>query len=337
MSAIPFVPRIDDAPYATVEQMSPLVQRVIAQNPSKFTYRGTGTYIIGSDAVVVIDPGPRLESHQRALEAALAGRTVVGIAVTHCHADHSPLAEWLKSDTGCPTYAIGPHSDVLDDDPDDDDDDDDEDDDEDDNNGDAPDGAISGSEVSKSDEPRETIDRDFVPDVVVADGDELVTTHEFTLTAVATPGHTSNHMCVALSQENSLFTGDHVMGWSTTVVSPPDGDMRAYMMSLEKVRVRGDAVLWPTHGGPITDPQPFLAAYISHRRDREAQIVSLLQSGPRNIRDLVSTMYVDVDKKLHKPARRSVWSHLIMLCDDNRVRVVGGGPARKSSLYEPTS
>lgn len=319
MSAIPFVPRIDDAPYATVEQMSPLIQRVIAENPSKFTYRGTGTYIVGRHDVVVIDPGPRLESHQRALLKALEDRNVVGIAITHCHADHSPLAAWLKAERGCPTFAIGPHADVVDEEPDDDTDEDDEDD---------------GASTDTPDEPRETIDRDFVPDVTVADGERFLDLGDFTLEAVWTPGHTSNHMCISLTEERALFTGDHVMGWSTTVVSPPDGDMRAYMHSLAKVRTRNDAVLWPTHGGPVTDPQRFLAAYVAHRRGREEQIISLLQSGRRTIRELVATMYTDVDKKLHKPARRSVWSHLIMLCEDGRVATTDGGRPTKSSVYE---
>lgn len=323
MTTIPFVPRIDDAPYAVVEQMSPLIQRVIAQNPSKFTYRGTGTYIVGTDRVVVIDPGPELESHRVALEHALAGRSVVGIAITHCHADHSPLAKWLKTAFACPTFALGPHADVVDD-SDDDEDDGDENDDE--NADDTP--------VDTGEEPRETIDREFTPDTVVVDGERFLQTSEFSLVAVSTPGHTSNHMCVALPEENALFTGDHVMGWSTTVVSPPDGDMRAYMHSLRKVKDRRDAVLWPTHGGPITDPAPFLDAYIAHRLDREHQIVALLRDRPRTIGELVSTMYADVDKKLHKPARRSVWSHLIMLCDDGRVRPSDGDTPRRSSRYE---
>lgn len=323
MTTIPFVPRIDDAPYATVEQLTPLIQRVIANNPSKFTYRGTGTYILGAHDVVVVDPGPQLESHQRALEIALRGRHVVGIAVTHCHADHSPLSAWMKSEFQCPTFAIGPHADVVDDDPDDVDESEEDSDDE-------PDDANTQAE----EEPRETIDLAFVPDVAVFDGQEFFRTSELALVAVSTPGHTSNHMCVAMPQEQALFTGDHVMGWSTTVVSPPDGDMRAYMASLRKVRERDDRILWPTHGGPITRPRPFLDAYIAHRREREAQIVSLLRQAPRTIRELVSIMYADVAKTLHKPARRSVWSHLIMLCQDGVVRTTAGDAPRKTSTYE---
>lgn len=318
MAAIPFVPRIDDAPYATSQQLSPLVRRVIAENPSKFTYRGTGTYIIGTHDVVVIDPGPRLDSHRDALQRALDGCKVVGIVVTHCHADHSPLSQWLKESTGAPTFALGPHADVVFDT--DDVEEDDEEDEVDDTD-------------SQSDEPRETIDVDFQPDVTVIDGEVFLTTDEFSLVAVATPGHTSNHLCVALQEEHALFTGDHIMGWSTTVVSPPDGDMSDYMRSLQKVADRGDAILYPTHGGPITEPGPFLLAYADHRRERERQILHQLAGGPKTIRDMVSVMYADVDKKLHKPARRSVWSHLIQLHRQGHVTVIDGDVPRRTSTY----
>lgn len=318
MTSIPFVPRIDEAPYATAQQISPLIRRVIAENPSKFTYRGTGTYIVGSHDVVVIDPGPRLDSHRDALQRALEGCNVVGIVVTHCHADHSPLAQWLKESTGAPTYALGPHADVAFDADDIEEDDDDEDDD---------------VADAQSDEPRETIDTDFQPDVTVVDGEVFLSTGEFSLVAVATPGHTSNHLCVALPDERALFTGDHIMGWSTTVVSPPDGDMGEYMHSLQKVADRGDATLYPTHGGPITNPAPFLAAYAQHRREREEQILDQLVTGPKTIREMVSVLYADVDKKLHKPARRSVWSHLIQLHRQGRVTLVDSDMPRRTSTY----
>ncbi len=318
MAAIPFVPRIDDAPYATSQQLSPLVRRVIAENPSKFTYRGTGTYIIGTHDVVVIDPGPRLDSHRDALQRALDGCNVVGIVVTHCHADHSPLSQWLKESTGAPTFALGPHADVVFD-ADDVEEDDEED-------------EVDDTD-SQSDEPRETIDVDFRPDVTVVDGEVFLTTDEFSLVAVATPGHTSNHLCVALQREHALFTGDHIMGWSTTVVSPPDGDMSEYMRSLQKVADRGDAILYPTHGGPITEPGPFLTAYADHRRERERQILDQLADGPRTIRDMVSVLYADVAKKLHKPARRSVWSHLIQLHRQGQVTVIDGDVPRRTSTY----
>ncbi len=318
MSKIPFVVRIDDAPHAVAEQVSPTIRRVIANNPSKFTYRGTGTYIIGATDVVVIDPGPILDSHRDALDNILSQCTVRAIVVTHCHADHSPLAQWLKTKTGAKTYAIGPHADIsgvdiedFDDDPDD-----------------------ESDKTTNQDEPRETIDVSFQPDVIVGDGEIFFDDYKITLSAVWTPGHTSNHLCVAYAQEQALFTGDHIMGWSTTVVSPPDGDMRSYMMSLDKVIARNDSILWPTHGAPVTEPIDFLLAYRQHRLDRENQIIHALSGGPKNIQELVRAMYADVAKQLHKPARRSVWSHLIKLHQDGLVMVADGGDPQLKSLYQ---
>ena len=317
MAGIPFVPRIDDAPYATVEQMSPLVQRVICRNPSKFSYHGTGTYIIGSQQCVVIDPGPRIDSHRDALAAALAGRELVGIVVTHCHGDHSPLSAWMKEEYGVPTYAFGPHRMVEGWTEEDDHDPSEED-----------------ETEKKDDEENEPLDVDFRPDVTVRDGDEMVRTKEFTLRAVHTPGHTSNHLCVAMPEEDTLFSGDHVMGWSTTIVAPPDGDMAAYFDSVRKVIGRGDALLRPTHGGPVTDPQPFLHALLQHRIDRENQVIEQLRRGVTTIPVMVKVLYANVDKRLHRPARRSIWSHMLKLHDEGRVRVTDGGTARLLADYE---
>jgi glyoxylase-like metal-dependent hydrolase (beta-lactamase superfamily II) len=240
----------------------------------------------------------------------------VGIVVTHCHSDHSPLAQWLHEETGAPRYAIGPHR-VYDDFVEEDDHDASED--------EAP--------KEKEHEERETIDLAFTPDVAVRDGDEFFTTTEFSLTAVATPGHTSNHLCVAMDVDRTLFTGDHVMGWSTTVVSPPDGDMRSYIDSMHKVIGRNDAILWPTHGGAVTDPQPFLRAYLGHRLERERQIVQQIASGNNTIPGIVKVLYANVDKGLHRPARRSVWSHIRKLVDDGAVVTVDGGPPRLLAPY----
>src|SRR6478736_7955655 len=231
MTAIPFVPPITEPRYGEPVQLSPLVRRVIAENPTKYSYVGTGTYILGDDNVAVIDPGPALDSHRDALLAALHGRTVRAILVTHCHSDHSPLAGWLREETGAPTVGFGPHGSgqhthpVLPDDPEDDPPDPDE-------------PATTG----------EAIDTDFTPDVVALDGDRVDLVPGLTITAVHTPGHTANHLCFALAEEQALFSGDHVMGWSTTVVSPPDGDMAAYIASMHRVAGRIDAVLYPTHG-----------------------------------------------------------------------------------------
>lgn len=315
--SIPFVPRIDGTPYAQCENVAPLVQRVIAQNPSKFTYHGTGTYILGTKNVVVIDPGPILDTHRDALWSALRGRKVVGIVVTHCHSDHSPLAQWLHDETSAPRYAIGPHR-VYDDFVEEDD----------------HDASEEEAPKEKDHEERETTDLAFSPDVAVRDGEDFFATSEFSLTAVATPGHTSNHLCIAMDVDRTLFTGDHVMGWSTTVVSPPDGDMRAYIDSMHKVIGRNDAILWPTHGGAVTEPQPFLQAYLGHRLERERQIVQQIASGNNTIPGIVKVLYANVDKGLHRPARRSVWSHIRKLVDDGVVVTADGGAPRLLATYE---
>ena len=324
MAKIQFVARIDDVPYGDSIIVSPLIRRVIAENPSKYTYRGTGTYIVGNGDVAVIDPGPILDSHRQALERALVGSRVVAIVITHCHSDHSPLAKWLHETTGAPTYGVGPHSASA---PGDDDDDDDDEADEADELGD--DSALVGAPV----EIREDIDRDFVPTRIVSDGDVIIDTGEFALVAVATPGHTSNHMCVALPQERALFSGDHVMGWSTTVVSPPDGDMSSYIDSLKKVQLRDDAVIWPTHGGPISNPQIFLAQYLAHRLEREEQIVGCLRDGVSTIVEIVAQLYSEVPKALHRAAGRSVLSHLIKLIEDGRVVVADGSKPRSKAVF----
>jgi glyoxylase-like metal-dependent hydrolase (beta-lactamase superfamily II) len=313
-TVIPFVPPLDPVTYGRAEQVSPLVRRVIAENPSKYTYRGTGTYIVGRGEVAVIDPGPTLDAHRDALMAELIDERVVAILVTHCHSDHSPLAAWLREYSGATVYAFGPHG--ATDDPDDDPDPEPE-----------PDDKKPETEV----ESRETIDTDFVPDVVTADGAEI-SGPGWTFDAVHTPGHTSNHTCFALREEQALFTGDHVMGWSTTVVSPPDGDMRAYCASMEKVIARTDRTLWPTHGNPVTDPQPFLRSLLAHRLEREAQVIEYLRRGPTNIPDMVKVLYADVREELHKAAGRSMLSHLRKLVADGVVTV--GGDGRPSSKAE---
>jgi glyoxylase-like metal-dependent hydrolase (beta-lactamase superfamily II) len=308
VSAIPFV-SLDAPCYGEAVQVSPLVRRVIANNPSKYTYHGTGTYIIGHGDVAVIDPGPLLDEHRAALSAALDGARVRAILVTHCHSDHSPLSAWLHDTTGAPTFAFGPHR-----------------------------TSAADSQMDAAIEDgvtlEETTDTEFVPDVHVGDGEVVAMGAGWTMRAVFTPGHTSNHMCYALDEERALFTGDHVMGWSTTVVSPPDGDMRDYIESLRKVMGRDDATLWPTHGAPVTSPKPFLEAFLQHRLDREAQVLGAVRSGLSDIDAMVKVMYADVREELHKAAARSVLSHLIKLADDGAVSVDGEiGPSAK---YQPT-
>jgi glyoxylase-like metal-dependent hydrolase (beta-lactamase superfamily II) len=288
--AIPF-DRSFSAPYESREQVSPLIARVLTDNPGPFTFKGTGVYIVGGRDVAVIDPGPETPAHVEALKRALDGRRVSHILVTHTHTDHSPAAQPLKEWSGAATYAYGPHG-----------------------SGKAEEGVVV----------EEGGDRAFMPDVRLKDG-EVVEGDGFTFEAVHTPGHTSNHMCFGLREEKALFTGDHVMGWSTTVVTPPDGDMRAYMASLRKLLARDDSVLYPTHGGPVRDPRPFIQAYIDHRLAREAQIVSCLRDGVSTIPEMVARMYIDVDKRLHPAAARSVLAHLIQLEQEGRVVVDGTG------------
>jgi glyoxylase-like metal-dependent hydrolase (beta-lactamase superfamily II) len=254
--------------------------------------------------VAVIDPGPVMDSHRDAIQRALIGEQVQAILVTHCHSDHSPLAHWLHQQTGAATYAIGPHCDSV---------------------------------IDESDDGREeAIDREFMPTVKVNDGDVIADTDQFTLTAVSTPGHTSNHMCVTLAQERALFSGDHVMGWSTTVVSPPDGDMRSYIESLRKLQRRKDEILWPTHGGPVTNPQAYLAQYLQHRLDREAQILQCLADSVKSVSEIVTILYADVRVELHKAAGRSVLSHLIKLIGDGRVVVVDAVAPSRTAIFALT-
>ena len=316
MAEIPFVEPLNGVRYGAVEQVSPLIRRIIANNPSKYSYRGTGTYIVGHGDVAIIDPGPALDEHRDALTAALEGERVRAILITHCHSDHSPLAAWLRESTGAPTIAFGPHGVVALDDDDETDDDE--------------------TESEPDIKMKESIDVAFVPDICAVDGSIVASARGWTMRAVFTPGHTSNHMCFALDEEGALFTGDHVMGWSTTVVSPPDGDMRAYMNSLRKVIDRNDRILWPTHGNPVTDPQPFLAAYLAHRLEREAQVLAQVRNDVRTISAIVKVLYSNVHKGLHKPAGRSVLSHLVKLVADGVVAVDGGGaPSLKSTFVVP--
>lgn len=269
----------DSAAYGRLEARSPLVGRLLAKNPSPFTFTGTGTFVVGTPGapLAVIDPGPDDPAHIRALIDALAGETVSHILITHTHMDHSPAAPALKAATGALIVGCAPL-------------------------------------VLADDGPRADagFDATYAPDLVLADGDS-VAGPGWTLTAIHTPGHTSNHLCFALEQEKALFTGDHVMGWSTTVVAPPDGDMADYMASLEKLMARDDAIYHPTHGEPVTEPQRFVKHLLAHRRQREAQVLRAIGEGLTTIPAMVAAMYGQVDKRLHPAAGRSVLAHLIDL------------------------
>ena len=286
---IPYVREFDFA-YGRVDQVSPLVRRVIANNPSPFTYVGTGTYIVGRGEVAVIDPGPDLPEHLDAILAATAGERIVAIPITHHHSDHSPLAVALKARTGAAVYGC----------------------------------ALAGPPQADTGEVRMEAghDADFAPDVSLCAGGRI-SGPGWTLEAIPTPGHTSNHISYALEEENALFTGDHIMGWSTTVIAPPDGDMTDYLESLERVRARGFATLWPTHGPPVREVAPFLDAYIAHRHARADQILRALEAGPSRIADLVPRLYADVDPRLHPAAARSMLAAMIDLVRRGRVRTEG--------------
>ncbi len=281
--AIPFV-RDLAFDYGRPDQVSPLIRRVVAQNPGPFTYLGTGTYIVGRGEVAVIDPGPADPAHLAALLAATAGERIVTILTTHTHADHSPLAHPLAQASGARVLGLP-----------------------------AP-GVDSGFEEAEQ--------AGFRPHQILRDG-ERIAGPGWTLETIATPGHASNHLAYGLAEENALFSGDHVMGWSTTVVSPPDGDMTAYLASLERVAQRGFEVLWPTHGPPVTEVAPFLAAYREHRIERERQVIGELAAGPRRIADMVPVLYAAVPARLHPAAAHSVWAHLIKLVREGAVACDG--------------
>jgi glyoxylase-like metal-dependent hydrolase (beta-lactamase superfamily II) len=266
-----------DAPTGEAIQLEPLVTRVLAANPSPYTYTGTETYLVGTDDLAVIDPGPDLPDHIDALIRAIAGRPVVAILCTHTHRDHSPASRAVQATTGAPIVGCAPLA-------------------------------------LNDDGPRAdaAFDRDYAPDRVLADGEQLSGTG-WTLTAVATPGHTSNHLCFALAESGALFTGDHVMGWSTSVVAPPDGDMADYMASLGKLMARDDRVYYPAHGDPVERPQRFVRGMLGHRKQREGQILRLLGEQSRDIPAMVAKMYVGLDPRLTGAAGRSVLAHLLDL------------------------
>jgi len=282
--------------YGSVSQIAPGIRRVIANNPGPFTFHGTGTYILGTGNVAVIDPGPDDEEHIGAILAALDGETISHILVTHTHMDHSPGCRPLQALTVAPTYAYGPHG---------------------------------AGKLEQGVQVEEGGDMDFAPDHLVKHGD-IIQGGDWTVECVYTPGHTSNHMCFALQEQKALFTGDHVMGWSTSIISPPDGDMAAYMQSLELLLERDDAVYWPTHGPSIIDPKTHVRAYIAHRIEREEQILKCIDEGTHSIRDMVPLMYRDTPEFMYPAAARSVLAAMENLLRKNQVVADGGEPSMDS-------
>lgn len=307
---IPFVFE-EDVEYGTCKRLSPLVRRVVCNNPGPFTYTGTTSFIVGNGVVAVIDPGPDNPDHLDAVCAALdPGEIVSHILVTHTHRDHSPLAKALKERTGATIcgWAGGPPE---------------------------PGGIDRSAAVDDADfvEMEEAVERDFSPDIPLTHRD-VVNGPDWTLEAVHTPGHIHNHLCFHLAEEKTLFTGDHIMGWSTSVIVPPDGNMADYMSSLELLFSYDLELLRPTHGPAVPEPHNFIRAYVAHRLNREAQILGQLEEGTSRIRDMVPVLYADTDKRLHPAAAMSVLAHLEGLVRSGRVRCEG--PIKLTADFELT-
>jgi glyoxylase-like metal-dependent hydrolase (beta-lactamase superfamily II) len=260
-------------------RVSPLVRRIIANNPGPITFTGTCSYIVGTGKVAVIDPGPDLPGHVEALLGEVRNETVTHVFVTHTHRDHSPAAAAIRAATGAAIVGCGPHR---------------------------PARALFTGEVN----PLEaSSDKDYAPDRELGDGD-AVEGDGWTLAALATPGHMANHLAFSLIEEKALFSGDHVMAWSTTVVAPPDGSMSEFMASLDKLRGRDETVYWPGHGGPVTEPQRFVRALVHHRRQREASILNRLAAGDSTIPEIVTAIYQGLNPALVGAAGLSVFAHL---------------------------
>lgn len=285
---IPFVREMRFA-YGEPQQISPSVRRVVAGNPSLLTLYGTNTYLVGRDPVAVIDPGPPLGEHRAALRRALHGATVSHVVVTHRHLDHCGSAAALARETGAVLAA-----------------------------GDGP----STESLPLGTHLEEAIDPTLVPDLVLSETDRLEGP-DWALEVVPTPGHTSDHLCLSLPLERALFTGDHVMGWSTSVVIPPDGDMTAYRASLRLLQQRDDHTYLPGHGPTVADPHPFVTALIAHRAEREVEILGALAAGRTTIPEIVQVVYAAVDPRLHPAAGMSVLAHLRVLVDEGRVSQEG--------------
>jgi glyoxylase-like metal-dependent hydrolase (beta-lactamase superfamily II) len=281
-------------------QAAPNVIRITAKNAGPFTFAGTNTYLVGEADLAVIDPGPDLPAHFEALRAAIGGRKVIGIFVTHTHRDHTDLLPRLAQLTGAKVYAEGPHR---------------------------PFRPLRGKESNALDA---SADHDFRPDRALADN-EIISGDGWTLEAIHTPGHTANHCAYALKQQGILFSGDHVMGWSTSIVAPPDGSMAAYIQSLHRLRECSERLYLPGHGGPVANPKTFTKALIAHRKMRERAILQRLREGDALISEIVAALYRDVDKRLHGAAALSVFAHLEHLVEQGRAEA--GGEALISSRY----
>lgn len=291
-----------DPAYGIAVPVAQHVQRMTVNNPSAFTFHGTNSYIVGDRSVAIIDPGPEDDAHFNALMAALAGREVSHIFVSHTHRDHSPLAARLKQATGAIIVAEGPHR------------------------------AARPLHEGEKNPFAESSDTAFVPDVALADG-ESISGDGWTLTALHTPGHTANHAAFALDGTGIVFSADHVMAWATTIVAPPDGAMSDYMRSLDKLLERRDTLFLPGHGGPVTEPAAFMRGLRAHRRMRETAVLARIRAGDRTIADMVKIIYRNTDPRLHGAAALSVLAHLEDLIEKGQVQT-DGSPAL-TGIYVP--
>lgn len=276
--------------YGEIENVAHGIRRITANNPSPFTFRGTGTYILGEGNVAIIDPGPDQPEHVKAILEGLKNETISHILITHTHNDHSPAAKALKEITGAPTYGFGPHG--------------------------------SGKPALKL-TAQVGGDMDFRPDEKTQDG-SVIYGNDWSVSCLHTPGHTSNHICFSWNEEKVLFPGDQVMGWSTSIVSPPDGDMGDYMRSLDKLMSRDDKIYYPTHGPEILEPQKLISAFQDHRREREEKILECLKLGNDTIDQMVKTVYQDVSESLHAAAARSLFATVIYLVEQKKVEAIEG-------------
>ncbi len=281
-----------DAPAGRLMRVSPRIRRLVAPNPGPFTSTGTCVYVVGEGEVALIDPGPDDPAHVETLLAALDGERIAKILVTHTHRDHSPAARAVQKATGAEILGCAPHFSARE---------------------------LALGETNKLDAAN---DLDYRPDRILADG-EILAGPGYVLRAIATPGHTMNHLCFELAEEKALFTGDHIMAWSTSIVAPPDGAMRPYLNSLELLRGCDHSVYWPGHGGPVAQPQRFLRALLHHRRAREISILAALVQGPLAIPDIVAKVYEKLDPRLNGGAALTTLAHLEDLCARKLIRTDG--------------
>ncbi len=288
--------------YGTAIDIAEGVSRLTVNNPSPFTFHGTNSYLVGTDTLAVIDPGPDDDTHFNALIGAISGRPVSHIFVSHTHLDHSPLAKRLKAKTGATIVAQGPHR---------------------------PARALATGEINHLDA---SADMDFTPDLKIDDG-QAIKGDGWVISAIETPGHTANHLAFALEGTGILFSADHVMAWATSIVAPPDGAMADYMHSLDKLLARDDSLYLPGHGGRLREPAKFVRGLKAHRKMRERAILERITSGDRTIAAIVQAIYRDTDPRLHGAAGLSVMAHLEDLVTRGAV-MTDGSPAI-DGIYAP--